>query len=315
MKNGFRNEAVQTNTYIPLQVTEVNNGKQVTVYNQAPSLRARVDNLYFNTDTANSDYNGGDITINKRLSNKWALNGGASFGKTLGDTLSQDLNNPNSAQFRRGLLGNDPPWSYRMPGVYQFPQDVFVSGTWQYYQGFPELPPSPSATTRCATPGPTTLSSSRAARRACRQSLVRLQPQENLQNVWMAIRAASISQHDNEARSPTLAQLGPTYGRISNIQRGADQMVQRNSETRVRIKGRKREGPRLITEFLTLTFPVQLLPDVSQRRSRDREPAAADVSIAASKRPDAACAAPRTSSALASRRPVRLTARSATRRA
>ncbi len=134
---GFRNMAVPIETYIPLQVTEVNSGKQVTVYNQAPALRGRVDNLYFNTDTANSDYNGADVNINKRLSNKWALNGGMSFGKTLGDTLNQDLNNPNSAQFRRGLLGNDSPWSYRMSGVYQLPRDVFVSGTWQYLPGLP----------------------------------------------------------------------------------------------------------------------------------------------------------------------------------
>ena len=56
----------------------------------------------------------------------------------VGDVLAQDLNNPNSAQFRRGLLGNDSPWSYRASGVYQLPQSVFVSGTWQYYQGFPE---------------------------------------------------------------------------------------------------------------------------------------------------------------------------------
>ena len=135
---GFRNVAVPIDTYIPLQVTEANSGRLVTVYNQAPALRGKQDNLYFNTDTADSDYNGADITINRRMSNKWSVNGGASFGKTLGDILSQDLNNPNSAEFRRGLLGNDSPWSYRASGVYQLPQDIFVSGTWQYYQGFPE---------------------------------------------------------------------------------------------------------------------------------------------------------------------------------
>ena len=222
---GFQNEAVPTNTYIPLQVTEVNSGKQVTVYNQAPLLRGKVDNLYFNTDSANSDYNGGDISINKRLSNKWALNGGASFGKTLGDTLAQDLNNPNSAQFRRGLLGNDSPWSYRMSGVYQFPQDVFVSGTWQYYQGFPEsttvvvgnntvaltqgsttLVVEPRGTTRL----PPVSSFDFSLRKTFRMSGWRFEPRVDFYNMT------------NEASiTGRLAQLGPTYGRISNIQRGA----------------------------------------------------------------------------------------------
>jgi hypothetical protein len=55
---GFRNVAVPIDTYIPLQVTEANSGRLVTVYNQAPALRGKQDNLYFNTDTANSDYNG-----------------------------------------------------------------------------------------------------------------------------------------------------------------------------------------------------------------------------------------------------------------
>ena len=68
--------------------------------------------------------------------------GGASFGKTTGDiyaTLATtvDLNNPNNT-FRRGLVGNDVPWSYRMSGLYEFPYDISVSATAQYYQGFPD---------------------------------------------------------------------------------------------------------------------------------------------------------------------------------
>ena len=222
---GFKNVAVPIDTYIPLQVTEVNSGKQVTVYNQAPALRGKVDNLYFNTDTANSDYNGGDITIAKRMSNKWSLNGGVSFGKTLGDILAQDLNNPNSAEFRRGLLGNDSPWSYRMSGVYQLPRDIFVSGTWQYYQGFPEtttvivgnntvaltqgsttLTVEPRGTTRL----PPVSALDVSVRKSFRVQQVRVEPRVDFYN--MTNESSIIGR---------LTQLGPTYGRISNIQRGA----------------------------------------------------------------------------------------------
>jgi hypothetical protein len=222
---GFQNVAVPIDTYIPVQVTEVNSGRQVTVYNQAPALRGKQDNLYFNTDTANTDFNGADITINRRMSNKWSINGGASFGRTLGDILAQDLNNPNSAQFRRGLLGNDSRWSYRASGVYQMPQDVFVSGTWQYYQGFPDTTTvAVGNNTIALTQGPTTLvveprgatrlppvaSVDFSVRKSFKVQQLRLEPRLDFYN--MTNQASVIGR---------LTQLGPTYGRISAIQRGA----------------------------------------------------------------------------------------------
>src|SRR5207237_5135070 len=91
-----------------------------------------------------TNFNGADITVNKRLSDGWSVNGGASFGKTTGDIYATsptnaqvDLNNPNNT-FRRGLVGNDVPWSYRLSGVYDLPYHGSVSGTAQYYQGFPD---------------------------------------------------------------------------------------------------------------------------------------------------------------------------------
>jgi len=222
---GFQNVAVPLDTYVPLQVTEVNSGRQVTVYNQAPALRGKQDNLYFNTDTANSDFNGADITITRRMSNKWSVNGGASFGKSLGDILAQDLNNPNSAQFRLGLLGNDSRWSYRASGVYQLPQDIFLSGTWQYYQGFPDMTTvSVGNNTFALTQGSTTLvveprgttrlppvaSVDFSVRKGFRVQQLRFEPRIDFYN--LTNQASVIGR---------LAQLGPTYGRISNIQRGA----------------------------------------------------------------------------------------------
>src|SRR5262245_22460681 len=222
---GFANVAVPLDTYIPLQVTEVNSGRQVTVYNQAPALRGKQDNLYFNIDTANTDFNGADITITRRMSNKWSVNGGASFGKSLGDILAQDLNNPNSAQFRRGLLGNDSRWSYRASGVYQLPQDIFLSGTWQYYQGFPDTTTvSVGNNTFALTQGSTTLvveprgttrlppvaSVDFSVRKSFRVQQLRLEPRIDFYNLT---NAASVIGR--------ITQLGPTYGRISNIQRGA----------------------------------------------------------------------------------------------
>ena len=59
---GARNVAVPTSSYIPLQVTEVASGRQVTVYNQDPALRGRFDVLWDNYREMDTEFNGVDIT-------------------------------------------------------------------------------------------------------------------------------------------------------------------------------------------------------------------------------------------------------------
>lgn len=136
---GQRNMAVPENTYIPIQVADPVSGRTLTVYNQSPALAGRNDTLWNNEEMLNSNYNGGDITVNKRMSQGWSLMAGASFGESIGEVVGGDLNNPNSKEFRRGLLGNDVPWSYRLSGVYELPHNIAsLSGTMQYYKGVPE---------------------------------------------------------------------------------------------------------------------------------------------------------------------------------
>ena len=136
---GSQNMAVPLASYIPLQVTEANSGRQVTVYNQSPALIGKFDVLWDNLSALDTTYNGTDLLVNKRLSDRWMLMAGASFGKTLGDIFggASDLNNPNFT-FRQGLVGNDVPVSLRASGLYQMPWGVSVSATAQHYTGFPE---------------------------------------------------------------------------------------------------------------------------------------------------------------------------------
>ena len=105
-------------TYIPLNVTEATSGRAVTVYNQAPALRGRQDFVWTNAPELDSTYNGTDITLDKRLSNGWMMTGGVSIGETIGwDLRNSDLNNPNFEEFRRGIVGNDTPFSFRLVGA------------------------------------------------------------------------------------------------------------------------------------------------------------------------------------------------------
>src|SRR5205823_2475992 len=136
---GSRNVAVPTDTYIPLQVTEVTSGRPVTVYNLNPALRGRFDVLWDNYSELNSDFNGLDLTLNKRLDQRWMLITGLSFGSNKGDIFgTSDLNNPNF-QFRHGIIGSQVPVAIKVSGSYQAPYGILASAVVQHYTGFPEM--------------------------------------------------------------------------------------------------------------------------------------------------------------------------------
>ena len=230
---GPANVAVPIGSYIPLQVTEATSGQPVTVYNQDPTLRGRFDVLWDNTPALDSTYNGVDINIAKRLSNRWMLMGGTNFGKTLGDiycnslvacsATTGDLNNPNLT-FRHGLVGNDVPFAIRASGMYQFNWGVSVSATAQHYTGFPEsttvlvsgntarltqvsqsLVVAPRGTTRV----PPSNSLDVSLRKEWKYRNLALEPVLDAYNV---LNAASLLSR--------VAQLGPTYLTPVTIQRG-----------------------------------------------------------------------------------------------
>jgi hypothetical protein len=221
---GSRNVAVPTETYIPLVVTERNSGRTVTVYNQDPSLRGRLDTVWDNYPEMDSTYNGGDLTLNKRLSDGWMMTGGISLGKNVGYVGNADLNNPNGQEFSRGIAGDDVPVSIRLSGLYELPWGVSVSGSFQHQRGFPEATTvSVGNNTVALTQGTTSLlveprGETRypnlkqldiSIRKAIRTGRAVFQPRLDLYNLT------------NEATVRTwVTQLGPTYHRPSAIQRG-----------------------------------------------------------------------------------------------
>ena len=222
---GSRNLAVPTDSYIPLTVREVASGAEVTVYDQAPSLRGKFDVLYGNYSEMATNFNGLDITLNKRLSHRWMMMGSASFGRSKGDIYgnSFDLNDPNNS-FRRGLIGNDVPFSFKLFGMYQLPYGVSFSGTVQHFTGFPEL--------TTVSVGANTVGLTRVTQRVTVQprGTTRL-PDVNL--IDFSIRKSfSLGRYSvepimdmfNVANSSAIrarsTQLGPSYGVASDVVRG-----------------------------------------------------------------------------------------------
>jgi hypothetical protein len=211
-------------TPLPLTVTEVVSGQTVTVYNQAPALRGRIDNVWDSDATQDSTYQGADINFTKRMSNGWSLMGGASFGRTIGDPVAGDLNNPNNSQYREGIVGNDVPWSYRLSGVYDLPFGIAASGTASYYAGFAEnttvvvnsrtVALTQSTQTvwmenRGDTRLPNVFQLDLAFRKIIRLGAYTLEPRIDMYNMT-----------NNNAVLGRVAQLGPSYGRASSIMNG-----------------------------------------------------------------------------------------------
>ena len=135
---GSRNLAVPTSSYIPLQVVEKSSGQAVTVYNQDPATRGKFDTLWTNEPAMNERFDGVDMTINKRMSNHWMVMGCMSIGRDHGDTYgTTDLNNPNFT-FRDGVTPSSVPLMAKASGLYEFPYQIQLSGSFQHDTGFPE---------------------------------------------------------------------------------------------------------------------------------------------------------------------------------
>jgi hypothetical protein len=135
----------QTNTAVPLEawgnpitVTEVNSGETVQVWRRPSAASAT---LFSNDSSLDDNYDGIDVTLNKRLSQRWSMMSGATFSHQEQRTRGGNRNDPNivyNAYDANPELGNGRPWSYRVSGVYELPYEISMSGTWMYMAGAPE---------------------------------------------------------------------------------------------------------------------------------------------------------------------------------
>ena len=222
---GSRNTAVPTSSYTPLSVTEAGSGRAVTVYNLDPALRGVFDVVYDNQSELDGNFDGVDVTFNKRLSNRWMLQGGLSLGTTSEDIYGarSDLNNPNYL-FRRGLNRFDIPVAFKAFGLYELPGDISLSASFQHFTGFPEinnlrvggntvaltqvaqvLTYEPRGTTRLEDVNMLDIS----LRKSVRSGRYQITP---IMDIFNLMNGSPI-----KART---TRLGPTFGRVRDINRG-----------------------------------------------------------------------------------------------
>jgi carboxypeptidase family protein len=135
--------------YTPLQRTYTDGGatQTITVYNLDPALRTARNRIITNADILKSTFNGVEIHVTKKMSNRWQMLGGvevqrhegfAHSGTFTNTGANTDFNNPNYVLNRdTGAVFSDLPWAFRLAGSYQLPYNLMVAGKYQARAGEP----------------------------------------------------------------------------------------------------------------------------------------------------------------------------------
>jgi hypothetical protein len=152
---GTRNTAATGSAYQAFTVT-VPNGPggtltspkpvTATVYNLLPAFNGQQANIVDNDPFLNTNYNGVEVTAQKRFSNRWQMVAGFTVGKNTGginaaggQSATADLNDPNIAAYTNGIVGSDSLYAFRLSGSYRAPYDIQVAGTLVSNTGYPYM--------------------------------------------------------------------------------------------------------------------------------------------------------------------------------
>ncbi|MGE3274000.1 MAG: carboxypeptidase regulatory-like domain-containing protein [Vicinamibacterales bacterium] len=115
----------------------------MTIYRLKPEFAGVRDRVIDNVDVLQSDYNGVQIDVQKRMSNRWQLLAGLSLQRHEGfdhngTFTNDDFSNPNTSINRdSGSVFQDLPWTFTLSGSYMLPADVMISGKYTARAGDP----------------------------------------------------------------------------------------------------------------------------------------------------------------------------------
>ncbi len=84
-------------------------------------------------------FNGLDITVNKRMSSRWQVAGGLSYGSDQ-SRVPYRRDNPNLNIFAGGPTSVNIPWSFKSSGIYRAPLGFELATSFSRFSGTPELP-------------------------------------------------------------------------------------------------------------------------------------------------------------------------------
>ena len=146
---GILDRARTAEAYTPITrtFTDIDNQvKSLTIYNLRPEFINLRDRYISNVSFLESDYDGVQFDVQKRMSNRWQMLAGLSLQKhegfdhegTFTANNNVDLSNPNSAINRdSGSVFTDLPWVFTLSGSYALPYEISVSGKYTARAGDP----------------------------------------------------------------------------------------------------------------------------------------------------------------------------------
>jgi hypothetical protein len=114
----------------------------ITAYDVAPEYLGK-DVFQHTNAPSEYQYTGLELTLNKRMSNRWQLMGSYVWSRLDGDFTSStsplfgDPNNPNSLINANGRLTNDQPHAFKLLGSYRAPWGINLGGNYQLLSGLP----------------------------------------------------------------------------------------------------------------------------------------------------------------------------------
>ena len=134
----------ETRTYTDSSDGQV---KSIELYKLQPAFASARNRVITNVDVLQSDYDGVQFDVQKKMSNRWQLLAGFGWQRHKGfdhagtftnPGASTDFNNPNYLVNRGdGSVFTELPWTFNVSGSYQFPYDVTFAAKYNARAGDP----------------------------------------------------------------------------------------------------------------------------------------------------------------------------------
>ena len=113
--------------------------RPITLYDVLPQYKGQ--NVSFHTNSpGTSRYKGLELSLSKRMTNHWQLQGSYVWSRIDGDLASLvDVNNPNQTipTNATGRDANDQPHAFKLLGSYQAPYGITLGANYQALSGLP----------------------------------------------------------------------------------------------------------------------------------------------------------------------------------
>lgn len=143
-----QNQAINPSVdYTPVQVQDpgpdgtlgtTDDGGMFTAYNLAKDKVGLAQNYITQRPGYMTSFNGVELTVNKRYSNKWQLMTSVTYGKSKVTLPLDSVLDPNNRVMQDGAVDtNDATWIVKVSGSYDLPWGFNVGAFFNYHSGYP----------------------------------------------------------------------------------------------------------------------------------------------------------------------------------